>query len=501
MPTPELSVVIPAFNEERRIAGTLEQLVGYLDGSQLRWEIVVVDDGSSDRTAAVVSEWAEARRNVRLESIPHRGKGAAVRRGMLAASGRYRFLCDADLAMPVQWLGAFLERMDEGYDIVIGSRQIAGARRFDEPAVRHLQGRLFNRAVRLLAVRGFDDTQCGFKCFRGEAAERLFALQRTDGLGFDVEVLYLARKRRMRVLEMAIDWHHQRDSKLRPGRDAFLMLRDVLAVRWNALRGRYRPARRSVRWEAPELPRGEGAVDIVVPTFNEAGNLPELAERIFSHRMPDCRIIVVDDGSPDGTAQVARELRARFGGRVELIERQGKQGLGTAYLDGFSRALAEGAEYVVQMDADLSHPPEELPAMLEALRRADVVVGSRYIPGGGVDSGWSLGRRMLSYLANFGIRAVAGLEVKDATSGFKAFRAGALVRLCPGGFRCRGFGFQPEVAHACQRLGLRVAEHPILFVDRAEGRSKMSLWIAVEAFWRLLPLRLRRRRRFPLARE
>ena len=493
MSIPDLSVVIPAFNEERRIAGTLHELVEYLDRSQRRWEIVVVDDGSSDRTAAVVSEWADERRDIRLESIPHRGKGAAVRHGMLAARGRHRLLCDADLAMPVQWIGAFLERMEEGYDIVIGSRQIAGARRFNEPAVRHIQGRLFNRAVRLIAVRGFDDTQCGFKCFSGEVAERLFAAQRTDGMGFDVEILYLARRHRMRVSEMAIDWHHQRDSKLRPGRDAFLMFRDVLAVRWNALRGRYPPSGRSVRWDTPDGPRRDGAVDIVVPTFNEAGNLPELAERIFSHRIPDCRLIVVDDGSPDGTARVAKELSARFDGRIELIERQGKQGLGTAYLDGFSRALEQGAEYVVQMDADLSHSPDELPAMLEALRSADVVVGSRYIPGGGVDSGWSLGRRMLSYLANVGIRTVAGLRVRDATSGFKAFRAEALLQLRPSELRCQGFGFQAEVAHACQRLGLRVAEHPILFLDRTEGRSKMSLWIVVEAFWRLLPLRLKRR--------
>ena len=136
----ELSVVIPAFNEERRIAGTLNELVDHLDRSQQRWEIVVVDDGSSDRTASVVSEWADARRNVRLESIPHRGKGAAVRHGMLEARGRYRLLCDADLAMPVQWIDAFLQRMEEGYDIVIGSRQIAGARRFNEPVVRHIQG-------------------------------------------------------------------------------------------------------------------------------------------------------------------------------------------------------------------------------------------------------------------------------------------------------------------------------------------------------------------------
>ncbi|MCH8206364.1 MAG: glycosyltransferase [Chloroflexi bacterium] len=492
MSRPELSIVIPAFNEEVRIVGTLETLVEYLYATSLSWEVLVVDDGSSDETAAVVAGWAADREGVRLESIQHRGKGAAVRHGMLASAGRYRFLCDADLAMPVEGLTEFLKRMGEGYDIVIGSRQIAGARRFNEPATRHIAGRMFNWAVRLLAVGDFQDTQCGFKCFRGEVADQLFALQRTEGFGFDVEILYLALKRRLRVLEMPIDWHHQRDSKVRAVVDPVLMLRDILLVRWSDLRGRYRLTAGSTPWSAADSPRRKGAVDVVVPTYNEAENLPELAERLFALDLADARLIVVDDSSPDGTAQVARGLADRFAGRVELIERKGKQGLGTAYMDGFARALEDGADYVIQMDADLSHAPEQVPALLKALQEADVVVGSRYVPGGAVDTSWDLSRRLLSYLANFGIRAVVGLKVKDVTSGFKAFRAGALTRLDPTEFRCRGFGFQAEVAHACQRLGLNVVEHPIVFIDRAEGKSKMSLGIALEAFWRLLPLRLKR---------
>ena len=199
MPTPELSIVIPVFNEEGRIVGTLETLIGYLDEAPLSWEIVVVDDGSSDETPIIVTRWADAREGVRVESIRHRGKGAAVRHGMLAASGRYRFICDADLAMPVEWLGAFLERMEDGYDIIIGSRQIAGARRFNELAIRHISGRIFNWMVRLLAVRDFQDTQCGFKCFEATAAESLFSRQRALGFGFDVEVLFLAQRMGMRI--------------------------------------------------------------------------------------------------------------------------------------------------------------------------------------------------------------------------------------------------------------------------------------------------------------
>ena len=234
-------------------------------------------------------------------------------------------------------------------------------------------------------------------------------------------------------------------------------------------------------------------VTVVVPTFNEAENLPELARRIFALDIPNANIIVVDDGSPDGTGEVATELGRQLDGRVELIQRGKKMGLGTAYVAGFSQALAKGADYVLQMDADLSHRPEHIPAFLERLSEADVVVGSRYVPGGGVDESWGFSRRLLSAGGNFGIRAITALQVKDATSGFKAFRGSALRSLDMDEFRCKGFAFQAEVAHACQRRNYQVSEYPIVFADRTKGRSKMSLAIVVEAVWRLLPLRWRRK--------
>ena len=239
--TPFLSVVIPAYNEEQRIDSTLKQVISYLGRQPYTWEVIVVDDGSSDDTAALVNKFALATEEpVQVLTIHHAGKGWAVRAGMLAAGGQYRFMCDADLAMPIEHLETFMNRMAEGYDIVIGSRQIAGARRFDETAIRHFMGRVFNWSVKLLAVGGFQDTQCGFKCFRGEVADELFQLQRTRGWGFDVEILYLALKSRMRVLEMPIDWYHQKASKVKPGVDSFLMIRDTILVRWRALRGNYR---------------------------------------------------------------------------------------------------------------------------------------------------------------------------------------------------------------------------------------------------------------------
>ena len=239
MPAPFLSVIIPAYNESGRIIATLRSLSRYLLKQSFSWEVITVDDGSEDNTAEIVEQWSAGRDRFKLERIRHAGKGAAVRHGMLVAQGEYRFMCDADLAMPIGHLSDFLRYMSEGNDIVIGSRQIAGANRYDEPQSRHLLGRAFNKVVQMLAVRGFHDTQCGFKCFSAAAADALFPLQRTTGWGFDVELLFLAKKQGMRVLEIPIDWRHDSDSRLNPASAGLNMLRDVLAVRWRSMLGRY----------------------------------------------------------------------------------------------------------------------------------------------------------------------------------------------------------------------------------------------------------------------
>ena len=233
-------------------------------------------------------------------------------------------------------------------------------------------------------------------------------------------------------------------------------------------------------------------VAVVVPTYNEAANIPELVARLFSLGIDNLRLYIVDDGSPDGTAEVARRLSNERGGRIEVISRQAKLGLGTAYVAGFSKALDDGCDYVAQMDADLSHVPDHLPAMLGKLKDADVVVGSRYTQGGGSDPSWGLKRRLLSAFGNHVIRFVTGLKVKDVTSGFKAYTAEALGSLDMDAFRCKGFGFQSEVAYQCQSKGYVVREHPIIFIDRTKGESKMSLHIILEAILKLTLLRLRR---------
>ena len=232
----------------------------------------------------------------------------------------------------------------------------------------------------------------------------------------------------------------------------------------------------------------------MAPTYNEADNLPVLADRVFSILGDGARLIVVDDGSPDGTGAVAARLAENSPGEIELVQRGAKLGLGPAYRAGFERALARGAGYVVQMDTDLQHDPDVLPAMLAALDDADVVVGSRYVAGGSVDPGWGPIRRLLSVAGNWGIRRLSGLDVRDATSGYKAFRASALAAVDLDGLRCAGFGFQAEMAAACQRLGLRVVERPIRFGPRRSGRSKMSPGIVAEAVWRITPMAWRRLR-------
>ena len=231
---------------------------------------------------------------------------------------------------------------------------------------------------------------------------------------------------------------------------------------------------------------------VVVPTYNESETLPQLIEKVVAQGIEGLGFIVVDDGSPDGTGAVADGLADEFAGVFIVLHREGKQGLGTAYMAGFQTALDAGALSIVEMDADLSHPPEVLPGLIAELDEADVAVASRYTPGGGVDPGWSWARKQISYWGNVGIRLILGLEVKDATAGFKAFRRTTLERIGLDRLRLSGFGFQAEVAYRCEQTGLKVVEHPYVFMERTAGKSKMSFGIVVEAFFRLSWLRIRR---------
>ncbi len=228
---------------------------------------------------------------------------------------------------------------------------------------------------------------------------------------------------------------------------------------------------------------------VIVPTYNEVQNLPHLLEKVFSLGIDGLNILIVDDNSPDGTGVMADELAKKYSGRIEVIHRKGKMGLASAYIAGFRRALETGADAIFEMDADFSHSPEYLPKFLEKLKNCDVVVGSRYVRGASLDSRWGFGRKFLSGAGNSYVRMVTGLKVKDASAGFKCFSRRVLEGLALDSIRSEGYAFQIEVAYMCQKKGYKIEEVPIFFSQRAEGKSKMSLKIILEALWR--PWRLR----------
>jgi dolichol-phosphate mannosyltransferase len=230
---------------------------------------------------------------------------------------------------------------------------------------------------------------------------------------------------------------------------------------------------------------------IVMPTYNEAENLPGIVAELLNLDIGDLSILIIDDNSPDGTGLIADGLASQYPGRVQVVHRPAKLGLGRAYVTGFRLALDCGADYIIEMDADFSHSPAYVPILLEMARDYDVVVGSRYVDGGGLDESWGRWRRILSWWGNYYARLVTGLNVRDTTAGFKCFRREALAQLDLDRIRSDGYAFQIEVAYACQRKGLRVCEIPIFFEERAIGTSKMSLPIVFEAIWRVWQIKFR----------
>jgi dolichol-phosphate mannosyltransferase len=211
--------------------------------------------------------------------------------------------------------------------------------------------------------------------------------------------------------------------------------------------------------------------------------------RVFADHRLDGRVLVVDDSSPDGTGELADRLAAELP-FVQVLHRERKEGLGPAYIAGFRDALAAGAELILEMDADLSHDPEDVPRLAAAASAADVVIGSRYVPGGGTRN-WGAGRRLVSRAGCLYARAVLGLPVADLTGGFKCFRREALERLALDRIRSKGYAFQIETTFRAARAGLRVVEVPIVFSERRAGGSKMSKGIVLEAFWKVVALRAR----------
>ena len=230
-------------------------------------------------------------------------------------------------------------------------------------------------------------------------------------------------------------------------------------------------------------------ITIVIPTYNEAENLPKLAEKLFAVPLPELNLLIVDDNSPDGTGKLAEDLGVQYPGRIHVMHRSGKLGLGTAYISGFKHLLTTDVDAIGQMDADFSHPPEKLLEMAKALEYADMAEGSRYIPGGSLDEKWPLWRKWLSGFGNVYARTILRSKVKDMTGGYRLWRRQTLEGMPLDEVRANGYVFQVEMAYIALKLGYTIAEIPIYFKERVAGQSKMNFRIQAEAairVWQLI---------------
>jgi dolichol-phosphate mannosyltransferase len=230
-------------------------------------------------------------------------------------------------------------------------------------------------------------------------------------------------------------------------------------------------------------------VTVVLPTYNEADNLQPLITQLLALPIADLKAIIIDDGSPDGTGEIADQLALQHPGRIVVSQRSGKLGLGTAYKSGFKLALESGADIIAQMDADFSHSPQVLPELVEALQTCDLVIGSRYVAGGSVDLEWPTWRKGLSAFANFYARSILSMPIRDLTGGYRVWRRDALGKIPIQRIRSSGYAFIIETAYLAYRAGLEIHEYPIYFAERSYGRSKMSLKIQLESALRVIMMR------------
>jgi glycosyltransferase involved in cell wall biosynthesis len=238
--SPYLSIIVPAYNEENRLPSAIRHIQDFLENEAYEAELIIVENGSSDKTYEIAKQFADMHNNIKVISLDQAGKGRAVKAGMLLATGEYRFLCDSDLSMPITELPRFLPNSaTDEIEIVIGSRETEGAKRFNEPDYRHIGGRFVNILIRLLAIPKIQDTQCGFKLFRADIANDVFSKQTVMGFGFDIEILFIALKRGYAIKELGIPWYYQDESKVSPLKDTIKMFFEIMQIRLNNLKGRY----------------------------------------------------------------------------------------------------------------------------------------------------------------------------------------------------------------------------------------------------------------------
>jgi glycosyltransferase involved in cell wall biosynthesis len=238
---PFLSIIIPAHNEEQRLPATLEKMFDFLGRQSFLSEVIVVENGSNDRTYEIAHRYIEQHPTLRVIQNLQRGKGLAIQRGVKESRGEYVFMCDADLSMPVEEISKFIPPQMQNIDVAIASREAPGSIRYDEPSYRHFTGRVFNTLIRWIVLPGLQDTQCGFKCVRAEVARDIFPYQTLTGWAFDVELLYIARYHGYAIIEVPINWYFNADSKISVFRDSLRMFLDLIRIRRNARLGLYDP--------------------------------------------------------------------------------------------------------------------------------------------------------------------------------------------------------------------------------------------------------------------
>ena len=236
---PFLSLVIPVYNEAQRLPQAIQKIDSFVQQNNTQTEVLIVENGSNDDTLSIARSFAQTRPFLGVFQETARGKGLAVKRGMLEAQGEYRIMCDVDFSMPIEQVSRFIPPNMIDVEVAIGSREVPGARRYKEPSYRHLIGRVFNTMVRWLVLPGLHDSQCGFKCFRGDVAEAVFPLQTLEGMSFDTEVLFIARKKGFSIKEVPIDWYFDPDSRVRLIQDSIRMGFDLLTIRGNDRKGFY----------------------------------------------------------------------------------------------------------------------------------------------------------------------------------------------------------------------------------------------------------------------
>lgn len=239
MPDIFLSIIIPAHNEEERLLPSLSSVREFVNQQNYPIEVIVVENGSQDRTLEIARSFETEMPCLKVIEEKERGKGLAIRSGMLAATGEYRIFCDADFSMPVSEISKFIPSPGENYDVAIASRELPESKRVDEPEFRHLIGRIFNSLVRYSLLPGLQDTQCGFKAFRGEIAEQLFSMQTLTGWSFDAEIIFIAQRFGYKIIEVPITWYYKPGSRLNIFKDSFKMASDLFTIRRNTKKGMY----------------------------------------------------------------------------------------------------------------------------------------------------------------------------------------------------------------------------------------------------------------------